>query len=528
MNIDVFISYSSYDKAVADAACHIFESAGIHCWIAPRDIVPGSEWAESISNAIKGSKVLLLIFSEKSNVSNQVVKEVSLAVSSKLMICPLRISEISPSGALEYYLTDTHWLDCIDGNIEKSINHLCNVILLYLDNKDASFRDDKKPVKNKSRKILFTIGAIVALLLGITTTIVFMKLSQRHLSVTSTTGDVLVEHTDLVELVSNMTTIRSNQCVTETVLKKPLYSFSYRADSGNRIIALLNTNTEDEPGKLDTINPHLELCVLSSIAGCWQIDKKTNISLPIMTTIIGDDEGFIHWVFDATCSVFSIDQQLYICFIVHRDIIGNATPDTLDQCYAININTGVAYGITYANIISDVYSKNGQIVIDKDYPYGVEDYLISKISSGNIVYKAENDDIDYNDVKNYEKKWNLDNPNRLDIVESADYGENNKKFLKLTYYQKRPDESDYEEEKNTNYSSINNSEYTIYSRWRGNIYGYNKITKEYFPIWIDNYNYNDKELKFMDDDWLLITYKEFDNMPWIKFNLTTHEYYMGK
>ena len=39
---DVFISYSSKDKPVADAACATFEAAGMRCWIAPRDVPPGA------------------------------------------------------------------------------------------------------------------------------------------------------------------------------------------------------------------------------------------------------------------------------------------------------------------------------------------------------------------------------------------------------------------------------------------------------------------------------------------------------
>jgi hypothetical protein len=38
----VFISHSSNDRATADAICAHLESAGIKCWIAPRDIEPGA------------------------------------------------------------------------------------------------------------------------------------------------------------------------------------------------------------------------------------------------------------------------------------------------------------------------------------------------------------------------------------------------------------------------------------------------------------------------------------------------------
>ena len=59
---DVFISYSSQDKPTADAACAALESANIRCWIAPRDIDPGRDYAESIIDAIESARVFVLIF----------------------------------------------------------------------------------------------------------------------------------------------------------------------------------------------------------------------------------------------------------------------------------------------------------------------------------------------------------------------------------------------------------------------------------------------------------------------------------
>jgi hypothetical protein len=55
---DVFISYSSQDKPTADAACAALEAANIRCWIAPRDINPGRDYAESIIEAIESARVL--------------------------------------------------------------------------------------------------------------------------------------------------------------------------------------------------------------------------------------------------------------------------------------------------------------------------------------------------------------------------------------------------------------------------------------------------------------------------------------
>src|SRR4051812_9039541 len=67
---DVFISYASSDKVVADAVCSQLESLHhIRCWIAPRDVTPGASWAESIIDALDESKIMVLIFSNNANAS---------------------------------------------------------------------------------------------------------------------------------------------------------------------------------------------------------------------------------------------------------------------------------------------------------------------------------------------------------------------------------------------------------------------------------------------------------------------------
>jgi len=64
---DAFISYSSKDKPAADAVCATLESRGIRCWIAPRDVLPGEEYAAALVNAIHESRLLVLVFSAGAN-----------------------------------------------------------------------------------------------------------------------------------------------------------------------------------------------------------------------------------------------------------------------------------------------------------------------------------------------------------------------------------------------------------------------------------------------------------------------------
>jgi hypothetical protein len=124
MAVDAFISYSSKDKITADMACAALESAGVRCWIAPRDIRAGTEYAEGIIAAIDTCHVMVLIFSSNANASPQIHREIERAVSKGLTIIPFRIEDIAPTKAMVYYLGAIHWLDALTPPLAKHLAHL--------------------------------------------------------------------------------------------------------------------------------------------------------------------------------------------------------------------------------------------------------------------------------------------------------------------------------------------------------------------------------------------------------------------
>lgn len=125
---DVFISYSSKDKTVADAICASIENKKIRCWIAPRDISPGADWGKSIIDAINSSSLMVLIFSEDSNESPQVLREVERAVSKGIPIVPFRIDDIMPNNSMEYFISTTHWLDALTPPMENHVENLVRIV----------------------------------------------------------------------------------------------------------------------------------------------------------------------------------------------------------------------------------------------------------------------------------------------------------------------------------------------------------------------------------------------------------------
>ena len=129
---DVFISYSSKDKPIADAVCANIESVGIRCWIAPRDISPGEDWPTAITKAISQSRVMVLVFSASSNSSEDVGRELMLAAYGKLVIIPFKIENVEPEPGKQYYLARTHWLDAINPPTQEQIRILIRTVQSFI------------------------------------------------------------------------------------------------------------------------------------------------------------------------------------------------------------------------------------------------------------------------------------------------------------------------------------------------------------------------------------------------------------
>jgi formylglycine-generating enzyme required for sulfatase activity/WD40 repeat protein len=134
---DVFISHSSKDKTIADAACACLESRGIRCWVAPRDIVAGADWGSSIIDGINGAKAMVLILSSHSNVSKQVLREIERATSRGIPVVPLRVEDVVLSKSLEYFLSSAHWLDAYKGPLKQHLQKLANNTAVLLEKQDA-------------------------------------------------------------------------------------------------------------------------------------------------------------------------------------------------------------------------------------------------------------------------------------------------------------------------------------------------------------------------------------------------------
>jgi hypothetical protein len=114
----VFVSYSQQDRDAALGVVAYLEQDGVPCWVAPRDVAPGADWAEEIIDAIASACVMVLVFSASANGSPQVRREVERAVHRGVTVLPFRVENVLPARSLEYFLSSQHWLDAFPPPME--------------------------------------------------------------------------------------------------------------------------------------------------------------------------------------------------------------------------------------------------------------------------------------------------------------------------------------------------------------------------------------------------------------------------
>jgi hypothetical protein len=126
----VFISYASHDVEIAQKVCSILEAAGFPCWIAPRNVVAGTLYADGIVHAIDESSILVLILSEQAVASAHVGREIERAVSKRHPVVALRIDAAPLAAAFEYFLNQSRWIE--GGGSDAAISQLVSAVGQHL------------------------------------------------------------------------------------------------------------------------------------------------------------------------------------------------------------------------------------------------------------------------------------------------------------------------------------------------------------------------------------------------------------
>lgn len=124
---DAFISYAFEDRDVAGTLCDKLEAAGIRCWIAPRDARPGLPYGAQIVQAIAQSRIEVLLFSRYANESRAVLGEVELGANREKSILPVRVENVEPADALEYYIRAVQWFDATRPPLDARLSEVVGI-----------------------------------------------------------------------------------------------------------------------------------------------------------------------------------------------------------------------------------------------------------------------------------------------------------------------------------------------------------------------------------------------------------------
>ena len=132
----LFISYSSKDADMAFQLVDCLEQNNIPCWIAPRDIIPGSTYPSQIVKAIRECNGFVLIASDHVNHSNHVNSEVARAFDQKKPIYPFFVEKTVFSDDFIYFLGQIQWINAFD-SFEAGLHSLVEAVKKVKTPKDS-------------------------------------------------------------------------------------------------------------------------------------------------------------------------------------------------------------------------------------------------------------------------------------------------------------------------------------------------------------------------------------------------------
>lgn len=112
-----FICHASADSQAASALVEKLETEGLTCWLAPRDVPSGQNYAAVLQQAIEACEVFLILFSTSANESPHVANEIEYCVGKDKPILLVRTDQTDPRAnqRISLFLGGHHWFDASSG-----------------------------------------------------------------------------------------------------------------------------------------------------------------------------------------------------------------------------------------------------------------------------------------------------------------------------------------------------------------------------------------------------------------------------
>ena len=136
MSAEVFISYSSYDRDRVMPVVESLRSSGISVWVDEGNIHAADLWSEQIVQAIADCRVMVVMLSQNSTDSHNVVKEVMLASEQKKALLPVYLEPANIPAKLQYQLAGIQHLELYGQEEQKVLTDSEKELVQEADNKE--------------------------------------------------------------------------------------------------------------------------------------------------------------------------------------------------------------------------------------------------------------------------------------------------------------------------------------------------------------------------------------------------------
>ena len=124
MSAEVFVSYARTDRERVMELVERMRSTGIGVWVDEGGIHGASLWGQEIVDAIDASKVMILMISDSSITSDNVVKELSIASEDKKPILPVYLHRSEIPKSMRYQLAGIQHIEFFEGQEDEAFQSM--------------------------------------------------------------------------------------------------------------------------------------------------------------------------------------------------------------------------------------------------------------------------------------------------------------------------------------------------------------------------------------------------------------------
>jgi hypothetical protein len=136
--VSVFISYRRSDRRIADRLFALLRERNVVAWYDAL-ISPSADWREAIVENLSTARVMVVLLSAAALDSEELRKELAVAVQEGVQLLGVRLEDVEPRGAFAYELARNNWFD-VFSDPEECLAALADVLAeLVKTPRDTSF-----------------------------------------------------------------------------------------------------------------------------------------------------------------------------------------------------------------------------------------------------------------------------------------------------------------------------------------------------------------------------------------------------